>query len=174
MPAGQGVDVGSIAQTVLDAVVAHFAPSGVALPARQVIAPGAPRQIAWDGEQVIVSMSGIYPGQAQGAAGGLPARTGNPISAGGMRYTVIVVQIVRAVPESDGTDPPDADVLTAAGLALARDAGLLSQCLMELVGQSGALRKAGMAVAGGVEILGPSGYFAAVEGHVEVTAGLLT
>lgn len=172
MSAGQYVDVGSIARTVLDGVVAHWAPlaPAVTLPDRRFIAPGDPRQVAWDDcEMLFVTCAGILPGQSPGAGAGA-RQTGNPVSVGA-RHAVFAVQIVRCL-DDDG-DPPAPDVLTEAGLALLRDAGLLSQALVELCGRTGALRSAGSAVAGAVEILGPSGGRCAVEGSLTVTAGNL-
>lgn len=168
MAGGQHITVPSLAQAVLDGVVAHFNAAGVELPARQVIPPGEPRSIAWDCDAVLVTLAGIVVGQAPGQGGGA-RQTGNPISVG-VRHAVIVVQIVRCVPELDGVEPPDAEKVTEAGLALIRDAGLLSQALVELCGQNGALRSAGSAIAGAVEILGPAGGFAACEGNITTTA----
>lgn len=172
MPAGKGPDIGWIATTTLDGVVAHFAASEVQLPDRRVIAPGQPRLVAWDCAAVLVTCGGIGWGQGPGTGSGTARPTGNPVAAGA-RHTVIAVQIVRWVPESDGTNPPDADELTAAGLEVMRDAGLLSQALVDLCGPSGPFKKLGTAIAGAVEILGPSGFMAASEGNLTITAGNL-
>lgn len=172
MTAGQYIDVPGLARIVLDGVIQHYAGSTVDLPDRRVIAPGEPRQIAWDCPAVITACGGILWGQGPGSASGAGRRTGNPVSVGA-RYTIITVQIVRCVPEHDGTDPPTVDELTTAGVALLTDAGLLSQALVELCGKGGGLQRAGVATAGAVEILGPSGGFAAVEGNVTVTASAL-
>jgi hypothetical protein len=168
---GLGLALPDLARRVLDGVVAHYdavdakcKPSErVNLPARRVIAPGNPRLVAWDCEQLVVTMSGIGVGQAPGE-GGRPAGRGNPISATGLRHAVFAVQIVRCVPESrDGTSPPPDDVLTAAGLALLRDAGLLSQALVEICTQvAGGLGAGARVVPGAV---------AGVEGSLAVTAG---
>lgn len=173
MSAGQGIDVGTIAQTTLAAVVAHFAASEVELPERRVIAPGDTRAIAWDCESILVTTAGIGWGQAQGQGGGA-RQTGNPVSATAVRHTVIALQIVRPVPEGDSGEPPDADELTAAGLALMRDAGLLSQALVEVCGRDGPLKRAGSAVPGAVVMVGPDGGYAAAEGSLEITASQLT
>jgi hypothetical protein len=170
---GQGLAVGEIAQAILDAVVAHFnAASGCTLPDRRLIAPGNPRLIAWDCPQVVVALSGIGLGAAPGQ-GGTPQRTSNPISAMGLRHAVFAVQKVMCVPEAaDGTRPPAADEVTTAGLALMRDAGLLTQALVEVC-TTGALKRHGTATPGAVEILGPEGAMAAVEGSIAITAGTL-
>jgi hypothetical protein len=177
MPAGQGLDVASIASKVLDAVVAHLeAAPGVNVPQRRIIAPGNPRLIAWDAEQIVVALSGIGVGQAPGQGGG-SQRIGNPVSSRGMRHAVLAVQLVRCVPESaDGATPPPASAVTDAGLALMRDAGLLSQALVEACTKLGgvdALGPGGSSRPGAVEVLGPDGGMAAVEGSIEITAGTL-
>jgi hypothetical protein len=177
---GLGLAVPGLARTVLDGVVAHFEAAGgdpsdaVKLPGRRVIAPGNPRLIAWDCEQLVVTMSGIGVGAAPGE-GGRPVGKGNPISATGLRHAVFAVQLVRCVPESrDGTSPPPDDVLTKAGLALLRDAGLLSQALVEVCTKVAAGLPVGSRVVPGVvEVLGPEGAYAAVEGSLAVTAGQL-
>lgn len=179
---GLGLAVPGLARTILDGVVAHFDAAAarcdpaerVKLPSRRVIAPGNPRLIAWDCEQLVVAASGIGVGPAPGE-GGRPAGKGNPISATGLRHAVFAVQIVRCVPESrDGTSPPPDEELTAAGLALLRVAGLLSQALVEVcTNVASGLPNGSRVVPGAVEFLGPEGAFAAVEGSLAVTAGLL-
>lgn len=174
MTAGQYIDVPGIAAIVLAGVVAHFAPSKNELPHRRFIAPGDTRAIAWDCESVLVTCGGILWGQGPGISASVGRGTGNPVSVGA-RYAVFGVQIVRstAAVEHDGEDPPTPDALTTAGLAMMIDAGMLSQALVELAGKDGPLKRAGMATAGDVVFLGPSGMFAATEGHLSVTAGTL-
>jgi hypothetical protein len=173
---GLGLAVADIAQTILDTVVAHFAAAtDVKLPGRRVIAPGNPRLVAWDScEQVVVTMSGIGVGQAPGE-GGTAQGSRNPISAAALRHAVFAVQITRCVPESrDGTRPPPDDQLTASGLAVIRDGGLLSQAMVEVcTAVANGLPAGSRVVPGAVEMLGPEGGFAAVEGSLAVTAGLL-
>lgn len=172
---GKGIQVAAIAETILDAVVRHYqAAPGVTLPDRRVIAPGNSRLIAWDAEQTVVTLSGIGIGSAAGENAG-PKSSGNPISATGLRHAVFAVQIVRCSPESeDGTTPPPADEVTAAGTALMRDAGLLSQALIGVVTEiSAAVPRGSRVQAGAVEVLGPLGGFAAVEGTIAVTAPIL-
>ncbi|GAA0897714.1 hypothetical protein [Pseudonocardia zijingensis] len=179
---GLGLAVADIARTILDGIIDHFdavnaacaAADRVALPRRRVIAPGNPRLIAWDCEQLVVTMSGIGIGTAPGE-GGLPASRGNPISATGMRHAVFAVQIVRCVPESsDGTSPPPDDVLTNAGLVFMREAGLLSQALVNICTKvKDGLPGGSRVTPGAVETLGPEGAFAANEGSLAVTVGQL-
>jgi hypothetical protein len=172
--AGQYIDIPGIASTVLTGVAAHFAASRIELPRRRLIAPGDTRAISWDCESVLVTCGGILWGQGPGVSASVGRGTGNPVSVGA-RYAVFGVQIVRstAAVEHDGEDPPTPEALTAAGLAMMIDAGMLSQALVELCGKGGALAGAGMATAGDVVFLGPSGMFAATEGHLSITAAAL-
>lgn len=175
MAVGQGLAVADIAQTILDGVVAHYTTAaGIGLPSRRIIAPGSPREIAWDQEQLVVTLSGIGLGTAP-TQGDTAKRTGNPVFSMGVRHAVFAVQLVRCVPEpNDGTPPPPAEVITAAGLALIRDAGLLSQALVEMCSTVAAgLGQHGSVQPGAIEVLGPEGGMAAVEGSLAVTAGMM-
>jgi hypothetical protein len=172
---GLALAAAPIAETILAAVVAHYGQAaGVPLPARRVIAPGAPEAVAWDCDQLVVTMSGIGVGQAPGE-GTQAKQVGNQISAGGLRHAVFAAEIVRCVPESqDGTTPPPAADLTTAGLALIRDAGLLSQALVEAcTAVAATIPKGSKAVPGAVTVQGPEGGFASVRGSVAITVGLL-
>lgn len=174
MPAGQGLDVGRIATVMLDGLIAHWhAAAGTSLPERRMIAPGSARGIAWDGEGLAVSLGGIGIGAAPGQETGTP-RTGNPV-AQILRHAVFVVQLVRCTPEShNGVTPPDAKKVTAAGLSLMRDAGLLSQALTDLATPvRSELGQGGSVIVGAVDVLGPQGGLAAVEATLTVTASRL-
>lgn len=174
MPAGQGLDIGGVAQTILAAVVAHFdAAAGISLPARRFVAPGSPRMIAWDGEGVAVTHSQITVGSASGQNAG-PFRTGSPVSSTGLRNASFAVQIVVCVPESvDGTKPPTVEKLTQSGIQLMRTAGLLSQALVDLATPTRPAIGTGAFTGGGVEVLGPVGGLACVEGSLTCTVGTL-
>jgi len=130
--------------------------------------------VAWDCEQLVITMSGIGQGPAPGT-GGEPRGTGRQISSMGVRHTVLVAQLVRSHPESpDGTTPPDAGEVTRAGLASMRDAGLLSQALIAVAARiTGGLPKGSRATAGAVEALGPEGGYSGLEGSIAVTVGTL-
>lgn len=179
-PAGQGkgLAVADIAQAILAAVVDHFnAAPGVTLPERRVIAGGNPRLIAWDCDQLAVSMSGIGLGWAPGQ-GGQARQTGNPVSTNLLRHAVFAVQLVRHVPtmSEDGDLLPAADEITKAGLRLLRDAGLLSHALTRAVGavRTDTRLGHGSATAGAIEMIGPDGGMAAVEGSIAITAANLS
>lgn len=167
MAAGQGIDLGGLAQTVLIGVDQHFAASDVELPARQVIPPGEPRAQPWTCEELVVTAAGIASGHST-SAGGTGRQAGTNVSVGGRRV-IIGVQIVRCAPVGSADEPADENEQTEAGLAMMRDAALLSQALVELVGRDGPLKQHGSAVAGDVAFLGPDGGFSAVEGSLTVT-----
>jgi hypothetical protein len=173
MAAGQGLNIHGTAQSVLDAVVAHYAPvtGDLVLPDRRVVAPGNIRMLAWDCEAVLVAVTRVGWGVGPGTGSATAWPTGLAISSGGMRHVTIAVQIVRAVSDTDET-PADAADVTTEGLLLARDAGMLSQALIEVT-TTGALKRAGVGLAGEVDAVGPQGGFAAVESSVTVTAGEL-
>ena len=176
MAAGQGLDIPDLAKKILTAVETHFAAAhGVALPKRRYIAPGDGRLVAHDTDQLVVSLSGIGLGPAP-TAPGLAEQIGSPLSASGIRHAIFIVQLVRCLKEpQDPTKPLPANVVTTMGLSLMRDAGLLSQALMEtctsLSATFGHLR--GSAQPGAVAILGPEGGMAAVEGTLAITAAEL-
>ncbi|MGH8571096.1 MAG: hypothetical protein ACREX8_00775 [Gammaproteobacteria bacterium] len=169
MPAGKRVDVGGIAQAVLDGIVAHFAAAQVTLPAYRTISPGETRGVAWDCEdgQLIVTCPVIGWGSAPGRGG--PRQTGNPLGSTAVRHTVIGVQLVRCVTDPDG--PAPAGEVTAAGLALLADMGLMSQALVDLCDRGGPLASHGEALPGDVAPVGPEGGKVAVEGMLTVTVG---
>lgn len=169
MSAGQYLDIPTLAQTVLTGVVAHFDAAGGCLPERRIIAPGDTRAIAWDCEAVLVTCGGILWGAGPGAGSGSGRGTGNPVSVGA-RYTVLLVQIVRCSPEPDSIEPPEPALVTEAGLLVMMDMGLLSQALVELCGKNGPLQRAGNAIAGGVEPVGPTGGLVASEGNITISA----
>lgn len=177
MASGQGLDVAAIAETILDGINSHYAAAGVELPQRRIIAPGAPELVAWDCPMVIVTCSGIGLGPAPGVKNGAQ-RTGNPISAMGVRHAIFAVQIVRKTPEATqgGLRPPDVAKLTKAGLAHMRDMGLLSQALVEVCSTiDQQLRKLPDALVqpGAVDSVGPEGGMAGVQGSLAVTVGTL-
>lgn len=172
---GLGLSIGPIAQTVLDTTITHFAEAGVDLPARQIIAPGAPELIAFDCEMLAVTCSGIGIGPAPGQ-GNTSQRTGRPISANGLRHAIFAITLLRPEPKprNGGQQPPRAEELTAAGLSLMRDMGLLSQALIEVcTAVDSILPEGSQAAAGAVNTVGPDGGLSGMQGSLSVTAGIL-
>lgn len=168
---GKGLAIGPIAQAILATIESHYAAaSGIDLPDRRIIAPGAPEAIAWDCAQVVVCLSSVESGDAPGE--GVTAKAvGNPTSATGTRHATFGVQVVRRSPEShDGHTPPPPDDMTAAGLILMRDAGLLSQALIDVATVIRDAIPAGSKVrTGAVTVMGPDGGYTAVQGSLAVT-----
>jgi hypothetical protein len=168
MSAGYALGIPAIAQIVFDGVIAHFDASSVTLPSTRYIAPGATREVAWPNcESYLVTCGGIAWGVGPGQGGGTGRQTGNAVSTM-LRHTIITIQIVRCVDNPD--QEPDAERLTAAGLMILKDAGLLSQAMTELCGRNGPLARYGSALPGTVEIIGPSGMYTATEGQIDITA----
>ncbi len=175
MADGQGLDIGTLATLVFAALQERFTDAGVTLPERRFIAPGQPEGIAWDQEQMVLTMSGIGQGAAP-SQGSKALSAGAMISAMALRHVVFAVQLVRCSPEATGGGkrPPAPEVLTAAALDLMRDAGLVSQALIEVCSQlAGSLPPGTRCEAGAVNTLGPDGGMVAVQGSIAVTAGLL-
>jgi hypothetical protein len=172
---GLGLDIGPIAQTILAKTIGHFDAAGVTLPERRLIAPGAPELIAFDCQMLAVTCSGIGIGAAPGQ-GGQALPTGKPLSSMGLRHAIFAVTLLRPEPPptGGGQRPPTAEALTAAGLSLMRDTGLLSQALIEVCTsvQEGLPRGATTSV-GAVNTVGPEGGFHGIQASLAVTAGTL-
>jgi hypothetical protein len=172
---GLGLDVASLATKVLAAVEGQFADASVTLPERRFVAPGAPEGIAWDSEQLVVTMQGIGQGAAP-SQGGRAMQVGGPMSAMGLRHVVLVAELVRCNPEAtnSGRTPPTPATMTKAGLGLLRDAGLLTQALTDLCATlPSTLPQGSQCEAGAVTPVGPDGGLVAVRGSIAVTAATL-
>lgn len=167
-----GLELLSIGAGILADVRAFFASNNVDLPDRYYLAPGAPGLIAWDCEQLVVSLAGVLWGINEDATQPIP-QVGGGAGIFEIRHAQWSVQLVRCTPAmSDGGDPPAPASIQAAGELFVTDAGMLSQYLVNLASfpQShswlpvGALAKAGNVVA-----LGPSGQYHGFEGTFTVT-----
>lgn len=172
---GLGLDVAGIAEVMLEAIVAQFDAAGVALPDRQIIAPGAPGEIAWDCPMVAICLSSIGLGATPGGAGSGSPRQGMPASVSGLRHAVLAAQLTRCepAPKSNGK-PPEADVLRAAALAYMRDAGLLSQAMVNVATEvGGGLPLGSLVQVGEVQTIGPQGGHVGLISTFTVTAGSL-
>jgi hypothetical protein len=174
---GLGLAAPEIARHILDGVVAHYAAAAdITLPERRIIVAGNIRLTAWDCEQVAVGMTGIGIGNLPGENSG-NRYSGVQVNATGVRHAVFAVQVVRCIPVSrDGTRPPAPDVITDSGLRHIRDQGLLSQALVDIttdLTQADRLPVGSRVQVGAVQALGPEGGYAAAEGALTVTSGLL-
>jgi len=174
---GKRIYVAELAQKVLDGVVAHFDAADVALPDRRYIAPGNPQLIAWDCEQLVVSLTGIGWGSAPDAAVG-SVKPGAQMSVQGVRHAVFSIQLVRCTPKSNDTRtpwPPAAEI-QAAGVDFMRDSGLLSQALVTLLAelrQGLAQDRSGVVEAGALTSLGPEGGYHGMEATLAITSLML-
>ncbi len=178
MPDGDGLDLVSLADIVFDAVVTNFAAAGVDLPARRIMAPGAPEQVAWDCEMLACTMSGIGIGSAPGVNAG-PRQAGPQLSGMGLRHVVFTFQLVRCHPEPTFSNhrapqPPPPEVMSAAARTLWRDAGLLSHALVRVgTDLTKGLPRGTQVEAGAVTPVGPEGGFVGLQTSITVTAGNL-
>lgn len=163
-----------VAAGLLTEVVNHYGDHGATLPDRQVVVPGAPGLIAWDCEQVTVGLTAVTVGQAGSQLNLLP-QSGSPAGVALGRLATWSVQVVRCspTPAEDGT-PPTVAELAEAGLVGLDDAGLLSECMVEVASLSPGSRPwlpigAGIN-AGQVTALGPDGGFQGMEAIVTISA----
>jgi hypothetical protein len=172
--AGRAINVRSLANSLLDAVVAHWqSAEGAPLPTRRYVAPGVPSAVAWDCEQLTVSLAGVGWGPAIDSSPVSP-RGGTPTSVSSVRHAMFMVSLVRCtpVPNAKGTPPSAAD-LQASGDQFMLDAGLLSQALVRWRSKTaGQLPEDGhsMVQLGVIEPAGPSGKYVSVEGSAIITA----
>lgn len=178
MSTGQGIELRTIATELLAWVGQHWAtdPDTAPLPDRRLILAGEPGQIAWDCEQLTVTLLGIGWGQALDASAPTSPRAGGPVSVWAMRHAVLHVELVRCQPPIDNrTNKPTDPDMQAAGLSFLRDAGLLSQALVEYASRlGGTLPREASVQPGVVEPFGPDGDFHSLRATFAVTAAELT
>lgn len=170
---GVGTITADLARKFLDGVVAHFAAAGVALPERRFLAAGNPQLIAWDCEQLFVSLTGIGIGPAPDAPVQSP-RMGGPVGAFNVRHAIFSIQLVRCTPSvgENSNDPfPPADAIDAAGVQSMMDAGLLSDAVVRMCSRlQQDLGRNHHVQAGLTSSLGPEGGYHANEATVAITA----
>ncbi len=173
VPSGTGLNTKQLAQSLFDYVqsVYALATDTEPLPARQVIAGGDMRLVAWDCEQFAVALTGIdidVPAQTPTTPGMLRATA--------LRHVAFTVQVVRCTAKVPTSGIPKAEDITARGLQMMRDAGLLSQALFEwstrAVSEHGPMGILASGV-GAIIPVGPQGNLMAIEGQVVVSAELV-
>lgn len=165
MTLGQALDVHAVGRSLFLAVVDHFAartqPEYQDLPTRRYLATGDSSSVAWDCEQFSVSLEGIGAGSSQDSPA--PSRQpGVQTGVSAVRFATFMASLVRCVPTMDdnGNFPPVAD-MDAAGDQFLRDAGLLSQAVVEWGSQMRrSLGPSAQVVLGDVLPAGPEGKFA--------------
>lgn len=170
---GQAINTASLAGKLLAAVEEHFAGTDNPLPDRRGVVPGESRTIAWDCEQLTVSLDGIGWGQAIDATPTSP-QAGGPASVSALRHAVFSIQLVRCTPTRRDGKTPEMDQLNAAGMVFMRDAGMLSQAVVEFVTQlRQGLDPTVRVQAGVIEAIGPSGGYHGLACALIVTASRL-
>lgn len=171
-PSGQGLNSKQLAQSLFDYIVQAYsvATDTEPLPARQVVSGGDIRLVAWDCDQMTVSLAGID----IDVPANLPTTPGI-LKAASLRHVALTVQIVRCTAQMDTKGRVDPAEITKRGLQAMRDAGLLSQILFEwttrAVSTAGPMGVLAAAV-GAVIPVGPLGGLAGVEGQAVVSAEL--
>jgi hypothetical protein len=110
------------ARGLLEQIQNIFEQEDVALPERQILTVGAPTDVAWDCEQLVVSFDQIY--------NGLPGQQEQvPSNCSGPRTAVLTAQLVRCVPTGEisraGMIPPAPAQMTATAEQFMIDAWLL-------------------------------------------------
>lgn len=163
LPVGQGL---------LDDVRGFLLDNDVPVPDRYYLAPGAPGLIAWDCEQLVVSLASVSWGPSEDA-GQLIPQVGGAAGVLEVRHAQWSVQLVRCTPQMDDNgDPPGMEEIQAAGEQALTDAGMLSQCLVNCAAfpKDHEWMPAGAtARAGGVISLGPSGGYHGFEASFSMT-----
>lgn len=178
MSTGKGLAITDLAESLLASVVAHWAAQADAppLPARRLVLAGDPRTVSWDCEQLTVTLQGVGWGQALDASS-LSPRAGAPASVMSLRHAILVVTLVRCIAQPDprsNTGMPTEAALYEDGVRFMRDAGLLSQALVEYASKiSPGLPLESSVQAGAIEPIGPSGNYTGLEATLAVTAGQL-
>jgi MYXO-CTERM domain-containing protein len=172
-----GIDILTVAQALLTAVQTFYAQNGVELPARQAIVAGEPSVVAWDCEQLIVSVASIGWGRSVDATQ-LSPTFGKAASVNAMRHVEINVALVRCTPtiKDGGASPilPSLDELNAAGEQYLIDYGMLSQCLVNFVAfHNPAIPPGCNCQAGAVQPAGPEGGLVALSVGLIITAASL-
>jgi hypothetical protein len=170
---GKGLDIADTAEEFLQCIIDHYAaaPGDVEpLPERQCVVSGDARTIAWDCDQLTVSLDGIGYGPAQDNASD-SARSGSPISATAVRHAVLVVQLVRCIPAPDSNGNVSRDAIHAAGLRYLRDSGMISQAVTAFAARvrKGLEAKTESVIPGVVDVVGPLGDKAALETTLAIT-----
>lgn len=171
---GKGLNVAVVAEALLAQVVAHWdaaVPGTLApLPSRRLIAPGDPRSVAWDCEQLVVALEGIGFGQAQDAGPSPSPRAGVPFSAVALRHAVLTISLVRCTPLADNNGHVAAQAIHASGLTFLRDCGVLSQALVTFAGLlRDQLGHTASVECGAITPFGPSGEYHSADGSIAIT-----
>lgn len=177
---GNRLNVLEIARTLRDGVAAYWAahtdPDVAALPDRRLLMSGDAAVVAWNCEQLTVTMQGIGNGQSDDTAATAP-QIGAGTSVFNVRHVIFEVLILRCATafDDDGESAPPDTVLEAEAETFLRDAGMLSQALTEIASQvrTRLLEPGGIARVGQILPVGPEGGFVGNVGLFQVTSARL-
>jgi hypothetical protein len=177
-PPSNGLDLITIPKAMLAYVVSYFGQAGVLLPSRQMMVAGPAANVPYDCEQLTVTLETLGWGRARDATQ-LSPTFGKEASVNAQRHGEWVVSLVRCWPTGDDEgNLVDPDLLEEASEGVARDAGLLSQALVNFVAfqpfsESAAIPPGGSVQAGAVSFTGPSGGFIGINGALISTVAEL-
>lgn len=168
-----GLDLWSVPNALLAAVVAAFQANGVPLPERQYVTAGDAATVAWDCAQLVVCLADIGWGRSMDATQ-LSPTFGKASSVNAMRHATYAIELIRPAPViSDAGQLPSVADMAAAGQALLVDAGLLSQTLVNFVAFGNPAIPLGCNVqAGAVQPIGPEGGLVGLSGALVMTLGV--
>lgn len=173
---GKALSIRETALKFLTGIEEHFDAASIELPARRYLAPGSPEQVAWDCEQLVVTLGSIGWGQAIDQAQ-LSPKMAAQASAVSLRHAIISIQLVECTPGfSSGRNPvvPTVEQLHAAGQDYMYKAGLLSQAMVTICAEvRQGLDSGGLVQPGVIDTLGPSGGYHGLETTVALTAATL-
>jgi hypothetical protein len=173
-PPSGGVDLLTIPKAFLAYVVAYLEQSGVTVPDRRYVGGGTPQDVAWDCEQVTITLAEVGWGRSRDATQLSPA-FGKQASVDAMRHATYALTLVRCYPTiGDRGELPTLDDLEAAGEQQMIDAGLLSQAGVNFVAFPNDAVPPGASVqAGAVQPVGPAGGFLGLELALTATVATL-
>lgn len=164
-----GIDLITIPKALLAYVVSYFGQAGVMLPDRQGMTAGPAAGIAFDCEQLTVTLETVGWGRARDATQLSPG-LGKESSVNSMRHGEWIVTLVRCWSSSDPEgNLVDMDVIETQAEAIQRDAGLMSQALINFAAfqqfnDQAPLPPGGSTQAGAVSFTPPSGGFIGING----------
>lgn len=147
----------TLADSILTAVNTVFAAAGVTLPARQYVHTGA---VAWDCEQVTVSLGRLFTGLPQGETPGAETTIcGEPRA---LDFSIWIIRCVPKVGAPDARSWPSPTDLTAAAHVTMNDTITLFYGLRNAYSANTFLVPCEAASFGPIQMVGPDGGFGGI------------
>jgi hypothetical protein len=157
---GRALDLCTMAQRLLDGLVAHYTAAGETLPSYRYIAAGETTAVPWDCTtgQVTVALQGVGFGPAEEAYP-TNVQAGGASSVMDTRHAIFEVAVVRPLPTTSNVNGvPSAESLNTAGVQFMHDAGMISQALVVIAAELKQDMPRGSTIRPGiVDPRGPSG-----------------